>query len=103
MKIFLYTFWRFKRIFKDVFKSVLNNGLTFSPKLTKLKGTYAFKCTHYSLLHSFVCLFASWKIMSENSAPKLGVKMAIHGIIFFFEWLMPVFVLFDKELYLLSF
>ena len=33
----------------------------------------------------FVCLFASWKIMSENSAPKLGVKMAIHGIIFFFE------------------
>ena len=41
--------------------------------------------------------------MSENSAPKLGVKMAIHGIIFFFEWLMPVFVLIDKELYLLSF
>ena len=44
-----------------------------------------------------------YKIMSENSAPKLGVKMAIHGIIFFFEWLMHVFVLFDKRLYLLSF
>ena len=82
MKIFLYIFCRFKKIFKDVFKSVLNNGLTFSPKLTKLNGTYAFKCTHYSLLDSFVCLFVCWKIMSENSAPKLGVKMAIHGIIF---------------------
>lgn len=59
-----------KRYLKICLKSVLNNGLTFSPQLTKLNGKHAFKCISFSLLAGF----CGKKRVKENSAPNWGRK-----------------------------
>lgn len=63
-----------------------------------LKGKQALKCTHFSALVSLSS--NEWKFYMQIGDIKW---LNIVTKVFFFEWLMPVFVLFDKEFDLHSF